>query len=249
MKSDFTDNKKTKFNILKSAHIQLELNNPAIFELVKVLSSSIHTSDSAIATTNALNAISADFTGLSSANLGIAAVCDSLSRNIDLIKPSPINTLRAIEITDRLSNILKNSIASLGSLAESQPDTNSDDYVIIDKSPARELEVPENIGIPLGRNRIRISTTLLVSIISLLVAIILSLSSSNLQQQKEQAQLLHDILESIDTSNSSLKEYFEDTRSVLENLNLDSQDNEEAPGSYPRSTDNTNELSNTESEN
>lgn len=52
----------------------------------------------------------------------------------------------------------------------------NEDYVTLDKDSIETFEIPESIAIPLGKYRVKMSTDVFISIISLLVSIILSTS-------------------------------------------------------------------------
>lgn len=245
MSSDYTDFDNTDENFSKLISEQLVSVNSVIYELADSIS--ISASKSTTVVTDFLFAMTEYVSSISNTTNTLVAYYEALSAKMDSLSDSLTDSMQSISNSYRFPDILNNISASLIALSESQ--TNDDDYAIIDKSSVREFEIPDTIAIPVGPNRIRISTNLLVTIIGIIITVIISLSGANQQQQKEQTELLRDILESIDASNSSQREYFEYTHSVLEDLSLDFQDSEEAPGSCPSSIDNKNEPKNTESEN
>lgn len=103
---------------------------------------------------------------------------------------------------------------------------NDDDYVIVDEKPIKEIDISETMTIPLGNNRVRMKTS---DFINLLLIIVTALSlvkdffnvSTNVQPvqqlievEQETNDILYNLLDSIDSSNSAnpesvelLKEY------------------------------------------
>ncbi|RGU91287.1 hypothetical protein DWW31_14160 [Clostridium sp. AF15-17LB] len=241
MSNTSTDFDNTDENFSKLISEQLVSVNSVVYELADAIS--ISASKSTTVVTDFLFAMTEYVSSISNTTNTLVAYYEALSAKMDSLSDS----MQSMSNSYKFSDILNNISASMIALSESQ--TNDDDYAIIDKSSVREFEIPDTIAIPVGPNRIRISTNLLVTIIGIIITVIISLSGANQQQQKEQTELLRDILESIDASNSSQREYFEYTHSVLEDLSSDFQDSEEAPGSRPSSIDNKNKPTNTESEN
>lgn len=150
------------------------------------------------------------------------------------------------------TSVISESASSIALTLEklsSSSDCPDDDYVTIAEDPIKEFNVPDTVAIRLGNNRIRMRTDIFISLIGILISIIIALSGSGNQQVQEQNQILYDILESIDSSNSSQKEYFEDIHSALEYQNQTLEQPESHPDTVPQSTDNTNKSDCTASEN
>lgn len=160
---------------------------------------------------------------------------------------------------------LKNSIASFD---ESEISLDND-YVILDKSPIETYEIPESLTIPLGKYRVKMSTDVFISIISLLVSIILSISIALYQSNQgptesetqqiqldetqnallqTQNQLLYDLLHSIDTSSSSESESLQSLKKEVEEQNLHLSKIEKSLDLIEKSLDNSALSGNTESE-
>lgn len=101
-----------------------------------------------------------------------------------------------------------------------------DDYVTVDKSIAKEIDLTGPVAIPVGKYRIKVSSDLLLSFLfSLLVTLVgipFQINNSNateeyqnehleahkeqIQLQREENQLLRDFFDSIDSSSSSQSE-------------------------------------------
>lgn len=144
-----------------------------------------------------------------------------------------------------------------------------DDYVILDKSLVETYEIPESLAIPLGKYRVKMSTNVFISIISLLVSIILSISIALYQSNQgptesetqqiqldetqnallqTQNQLLYDLLHSIDTSSSSESESLQSLKKEVEEQNLHLSRIEKSLDSIEKSLDNSASSDNIESE-
>ena len=121
------------------------------------------------------------------------------------------------------------------------------DYVTIRKTTIKEYKIPDTIAIPIGHNRVKIKTAIFISIIGIIISLIISMSgliidrinsaskaqdTSKLleletEQNKllqEQNQLLHNFLDSIDTSSSSQAETIEALKSSLQEFDSSFQD-------------------------
>ena len=123
-----------------------------------------------------------------------------------------------------------------------EPDTEDDDYVVMEESVAKEYDFPETLAIPVGEKRVRISTdqfltifgSIIIPILFQFAGILLDLHQSQLDAQteekriqieeernnllKEQNQLLDlyiNTLQSIDTSHSSQAETIESLKKTL----------------------------------
>ena len=144
-----------------------------------------------------------------------------------------------------------------------------EDYVTLDKDSIETFEIPESIAIPLGKYRVKMSTDVFISIISLLVSIILSTSIALYQSSQgptksetqqiqldetqnallqTQNQLLYDLLHSIDTSSSSESGSLQSLKKAVEEQNLHLSRIEKSLDSIEKSLDNNASSGNTESE-
>lgn len=147
-----------------------------------------------------------------------------------------------------LSNIAKVNASAFSYLSDYSANGDSEDYVILNEAPIRELNIPNEVAITIGHNRIRMSTTTFIAIISLILATFVGIGtfiadridSTNssadtaqlLEYERDQTIYLKELFNSLDTSNSSQKEFLEDTRSVF-------QSQDEVQDTSPESTDNS----------
>lgn len=123
-------------------------------------------------------------------------------------------------------NASHNSDADSKSCSVSDSAASVDDYVTVDKSIAKEIDLTGPVAIPVGKYRIKVSSDLLLSFLfSLLVTLVgipFQINNSNateeyqnehleahkeqIQLQREENQLLRDFFDSIDSSSSSQSE-------------------------------------------
>lgn len=144
----------------------------------------------------------------------------------------------------------------------------NEDYVTLDKDSIETFESLSRV-IPLGKYRVKMSTDVFISIISLLVSIILSTSIALYQSSQgptksetqqiqldetqnallqTQNQLLYDLLHSIDTSSSSESGSLQSLKKAVEEQNLHLSRIEKSLDSIEKSLDNNASSGNTESE-
>lgn len=122
----------------------------------------------------------------------------------------------------------------------------NDDYVIIDEKPIKEWEIPDTLAIPIGHNKIRIKTEILVSLLLTIFFGLISFiqteyyerKSSDSEQEYQKTKLLieeernqkfQDFLNSIDLSNSSQSTSINNLIRAIESLNNSLQDSEKIP--------------------
>ncbi len=131
------------------------------------------------------------------------------------------------EVTDAIcrgnsiSAIINNSMLDFPYMKE---DPSSEDFVIIDEHALHETKIPDQFVIPLGNHRIKISTSLFVTFLGIVASIIITICmtfagnqhlNAEIQKQNqillyeyqaliEENQVLYDMLDSVDTSESSL---------------------------------------------
>ena len=110
-----------------------------------------------------------------------------------------------------------------------------EDYVIIDESSIEEFEFPDSVALPIGNKRIRVKTEI---IISFLVTLVISLVSfiqseyhekksleaeqqyyaSKLQESQKQSQMLEQLIDSIDYSESAHADSIEALAKSIQSL-------------------------------
>lgn len=122
----------------------------------------------------------------------------------------------------------------LGGLSECD-----NDYVVVDKSAVKTYDLPDSVAIPIGNNRIRISTSLLFAIISFILSTGISIASSlvqsnssqvaqdkqlqveeaQLEVQRAQYKMLQQLLHNVDTSSSNEAKAIKDLQETVEEQN------------------------------
>lgn len=258
MSSKNSELEEALFNISELISINSELLNSPAINTVKELSFSLPTLEYPTSFANSVSAMVANFSDITRINPGITVACKEVARNLSLINHSTANIRKAIMVSDRLSDILKNSTDVFNSFPEPQEDVDVDDYVVIPEKSVKEINIPDTIAIPIGNSRIRISTANFIALIGLIITIFMFVSDRIESEQstrasaafyaeqnrlaKERNQYLQELLESADYSNSSLREDSEDARSAFQESGV-------SPDSAQSLTDNTTESSNTASEN
>lgn len=256
MSSKNSELEEALINISKLISINSELLNSPAINAVKELSFSLPTLEYPTSFANSVSAMVANFSDITRINPGITVACKAVARNLSLINHSTANIRKAIMVSDRLSDILKNSTDVFNSFPEPQEDV--DDYVVIPEKSVKEINIPDTIAIPIGNSRMRISTANFIALIGLIITIFMFISDRIESEQstrasaafyaeqnrlaKERNQYLQELLESADYSNSSLREDSEDARSAFQESGV-------SPDSAQSLTDNTTESSNTASEN
>lgn len=164
---------------------------------------------------------------------------ETLQENADFIS--------AVSATSTIAELL-HSIdfnALFTSVQSEDINKNSDDYIITDSPVIKEFDISDNIFIPIGHNRIRIETGNFICLLSLLFTVYshffpynsnktisesqspdtLSFTETQISYYKdtiilmqEQNQILLDILESVDASESSQSDLLEDIKESLQEL-------------------------------
>lgn len=200
-----------------------------------------------------LTSVASDFSGAISAEAlsqfadfsrhsGINALFNELSDCMNSIFTPELSSVLSniANGASDLSDIVKSSSDAFSSLAEYNMSNDSDDYVILNETPIRKLNVPDEVAITVGHNRVRMSTTTFIAIISLIFATFIGIGSfiadridsSNssedtaqlLEYERDQTFYLREIFNSLDASNSLQKEFLEDTRSVFQSTQDEVQD-------------------------
>ena len=193
-----------------------------------------------------------------------AALSGNIAKqSIEISSAAGIAHLVSEELTKSISSSFNTESANT---FETPP---NEDYVTLDKDSIETFEIPESIAIPLGKYRVKMSTDVFISIISLLVSIILSTSIALYQSNQSptesetqqiqldetqnallqtQNQLLYDLLHSIDTSSSSESGSLQSLKKAVEEQNLHLSRIEKSLDSIEKSLDNNASSGNTESE-
>lgn len=259
MNHDFTEYQKVATNMTKISDGLTASINPAILETMKKLSASLRESSFPTSAASAAMSIMAQrIHDMTDTTLPIAAALEALNKKLDFTNFASTDALQAIVVSDKLSDILKNSTDVFNSFSESQEDDDVDDYVVIPEKSVKEINIPDTIAIPIGNLKIRISTTNFIALIGLLISVFVFASDHIDSNQSAKAsaefyaeqnrldeecnQYLEELLKLADYSNSSLREDFEDAHSAF-------QDSGVSPDSAQNLTDNTTESLNTASEN
>lgn len=188
--------------------------------------------------------------------------CDAMS---DITSGVAESLKNLASLSEELLKIQADTInLSLGAILQTSADIlnevkGSEDYVMVDEKPIRELEIPEAITISIGQNRLKLKTEFLVSLlvtiffglVSLVTTIYYENKSSESEEkyrqeqllvEREENQILLDIRNSIDTSSSSQKESLDEMlgsidslQELLQSLELNLQEYHSDPDAPPKS--------------
>lgn len=110
-----------------------------------------------------------------------------------------------------------------------------EDYVIIDESSIEEFEFPDSIALPIGNKRIRVKTEIIISfLVTLVVSLVSFIQSeyhekksleaerqyyaSKLQESQKQSQMLEQLIDSIDYSESAHADSIEALTKSIQSL-------------------------------
>lgn len=142
-----------------------------------------------------------------------------------------------------------------------------DDFVTVDETAVKTYELSDSIAIPIDNNRIKISTSNFIALVSLIIQFVLSIismipsaptESETKQIQAEetqilllesQNQILCELFHNIDLSSSSQAEVLQSLKENVEAQNTAISDLEESLDSIQQSLDSMSESENTETEN
>ena len=140
-----------------------------------------------------------------------------------------------------------------------------DDFVIVDETAAKTYELPDSVYIPIGNSRIKMPTSLLLSLIGMIISTVLTISiaiaqsasskedqnnlirveESQLELQRAQNEMLQQLLHNIDASSSSEAETIKELKETVEELNKQYSQTQdtcspvEAGNDNPESTEDT----------
>ena len=96
----------------------------------------------------------------------------------------------------------------------------TDDYVIVDEAPIRELQIPDEFVVRVGNNRVKINVGLLLTIISIIIGIVSCTSGPSAENQEKQIQIMNEIRESIEESKESSEQVEQTESSSIELMQL-----------------------------
>lgn len=201
--------------------------------------------------TSALESLISEINLLSNSEIGLSLKL--LAHNFEIIR-NEHNISGIAESLHRLSSSLEKISYDLNYSSD-------DDYVILDETPIKELDISETIVVPIGNNRFRMKTSDLITLLSTIFTILLTISglvfnridaaSNNQfaqqlieteQERKsiehQENQILREFLDSIDTSESSksdiidnLIQSIEDLTECIQASELNLQESDFAPSS------------------
>ena len=121
--------------------------------------------------------------------------------------------------------IFVDSLNELPSQSETADTSDSStDYVFLDQSEIKEYELPETIAIPVGRNRIKIKFDILISLVALIISFFALVKPSaadpeQLALQRTKVQLLSEILENTEPSDSETAKKLDTLQQSIDELN------------------------------
>ena len=189
-------------------------------------------------------------------NLNMAPLVDSLTKTLIHV-PQPIFSS---DFTAALKELGRYSFPDdLGGLCDDS-DAPDSDYVTVDKSTAKEIDISDTITFPVGHCRVKIKTgdfiALIFGIITMIISIMTYIGQSDspetvdFQNQlfQSQNQIMYDLLHTMDASFSNQAEALEALKDSVESQNSAISDLEESLDSIEQSIDNKSESVNTEPE-
>lgn len=190
-------------------------------------------------------------------NLDMAPLVDSLMKTLIHV-PQPIFSS---DFTAALKELGRYSFPDdLGGLCDDS-DSPDSDYVTVDKSTAKEIDISDTITFPVGHCRVKIKTGDFIALIFGIITIIISImsyigqsdspESVDVQNQllQSQNQIMYDLLHTMDASSSNQAEALEALKDSVESQNSAISDLEESLDSIEQLIDNKSESVNTEPEN
>ena len=134
-----------------------------------------------------------------------------------------------------------------------------DDFVIVDESAVKIYEFPDCIYIPIGNSRIKMPTSILLTLINLIISTILTISiavvqfnssqedqikqtqieETQIELQRAQNEILQQLLHNIDTSSSSEAEAIKELQKTVEEQNKQYSQNQDTCLSVEEDNDNS----------
>lgn len=198
---------------------ELFSSNPEFEASCKAISSAVERSINSICVSN--------IDGISEA---LALSADCLSRLGD-VSNSTLSKAFFPPVLESLGNSINSSslLASTKVLEKIFKDlpsstNSSNNFVTLDREVIKEYELPETVAIPVGHNRVKIKFDALLSIIGMIISVFLSLSSSATEQerltlQRTEVQILSEILENTEPTNSDTAKELDTLKESVDELN------------------------------
>lgn len=141
-----------------------------------------------------------------------------------------------------------------------------DDFVIVDESAVKIYEFPDCIYIPIGNSRIKMPTSILLTIINLIISTIITISiavvqfnssqedqikqtqieETQIELQRAQNGILQQLLHNIDTSSSSEAEAIKELQKTVEEQNKQYSQNQGTCLSVEEDNDNSKSTKDTD---
>ena len=135
------------------------------------------------------------------------------------------STQRAMEVSNKaiMQKFLNSAAFHEAYENYCEPDSEDDDYVVMEESVVKEYDFPETLAIPIGKNRVRIKTSIFIALIGVIFSLISILRPSSDAQMlsllKEQNRILSEVLENAESSNSATAKELEAIKEALSESN------------------------------
>ena len=143
-----------------------------------------------------------------------------------------------------------------------------DDYVIVDEQAVNAYELPDSVYIPIGNSRIKMPTSFLLELISLIVSTVLTISiaiaqsnspqpeqikqvqieEAQLELQRAQNEMLQQLLHNIDVSLSSEAETIKELQETVEELHKQYSQTQDTCSPVEEGTDNSKSTEDTDTQ-
>lgn len=141
-----------------------------------------------------------------------------------------------------------------------------DDYVIVDEQAINAYELPDSVYIPIGNSRIKMPTSFLLDLISLIISTVLTISiaiaqsnspqpeqikqvqieEAQLELQRAQNEMLQQLLHNIDVSLSSEAETIKELQETVEELHKQYSQTQDTCSPAEGDTDNSKSTEDTD---
>lgn len=135
------------------------------------------------------------------------------------------STQRAMEVSNKaiMQKFLNSAAFREAYENYCEPVSEDDDYVVMEESVVKEYDFPETLAIPVGKNRVRIKTSIFIALIGVIFSLISILRPSSDAQMlsllKEQNRILSEVLENTESSNSATAKELEAIKEALSESN------------------------------
>ena len=141
-----------------------------------------------------------------------------------------------------------------------------DDYVIVDEQAVNAYELPDSVYIPIGNSRIKMPTSFLLDLISLIISTVLTISiaiaqsnssqpepikqtqieEAQLELQRSQNEMLRQLLHNIDAAFSSEAETIKELQETVEELHKQYSPTQDTCSPVEEGTDNSKSTEDTD---